>query len=208
MKLKILLLLLFFTTSIKAQSYFGILAGLDAAKIKEVKNDRLFVVIDTAFTTRSISLGLRYDYTLTKKLFLSLNGTYSQFKINTYELGILPVIKMNFYQIKNSLNINYSILKYWYIGSGLTYSFIPKLQTENIIQSIYQYQYQERQLGLNFATGITFKRLLLDISYQRGLKLIKTNKDFLPIDNITIHAGFMLKMPKVFRKKVVECPRF
>jgi hypothetical protein len=207
-KLKIFLILFLFSASLQAQSYLSVLTGVDAANIAENISYDLFDVRDDPYNNKSLLLGLRYDCTLSKKLFISASSTAAKYSVNTYTLTFTPILKMDFYQVKNSLNLNYSILKNWYAGVGICYSYVPYLKTLNAEKETYHRIYNKHQISFNIATGFIYKRFLLELNYVKGKKNLYEYNYFRPIDNLGVHAGFMFKLPKVFNKKEVKCPRF
>jgi hypothetical protein len=207
-KLKTFLILFLFSASLQAQSYLSILTGVDAANIKGNKSYDWFYVIDDTLSRKSLLLGLRYDCTLSKKLFISASSTVTKYSVDTYTFTFTPILKMDFYQIKNSLNLNYSILKNWYAGVGMCYSYVPYLKTLNAEKDTYHRIYNKHQISINAAMGFIYKRFLLELNYVKGKKNLYEYNYFRPIDNLGVHAGFMFKLPKVFNKKEVKCPRF
>ncbi len=199
------------------QTYIGPLLGYDFARIqsnsKEI-NSTSFQTTKTGYVNKSPVLGIKLEQYLFPYLYLSFQTSYTHKYVPATGYGIVPVFGIKFDYFQQYLSFRYLIANTIYVGGGINYNFINRIDWDNGIELPYQ-NIKDNDSGLHISTGIKLNNFDLELYFYKSnshfteeiFGIIKLD----PITSFGLNLSYEIKVfdkIKLFNKKGQSCPAF
>lgn len=213
MKINVLLLiiLLYFENTLLSQMYIGPSLGIDASQISEPDESKpYFDITGSMLSTLSGSYGILIEQSLTSQSIISMRSMFTKKISAASTTGIFAIDKIEYSQLKNSLEFKYFPYKNWNVGAGFNLGFGRNQMVTYSSSTGKKYKFTET--GLVFSSGIIVNKILLELLYYHSFALKYKIEPALykvePTNSFVISASYLFKIRDKTKSQKIECPRF
>ncbi|MBI1224864.1 MAG: hypothetical protein GC192_06470 [Bacteroidetes bacterium] len=206
-KLFFALVLSIIASSGMAQSYIGLSAGVDWAKIGDEGNtgaaDFDFDITDNGFSKRSKSFSISWEHYNSKKLSIELSFSCAKkdFESNFYGIATFKG-RMKYKSYGGAFLMKYYFSDYFYIGTGLSMIYIKDLIFYRDNMARFDVPNNDNdKYGAPVLLGLKYKNFYIEPYYLQGFwlgrKSDERNKyDINPINAIGFQVGYQIRISK------------
>jgi len=189
-----------------AQSFLGVTIGTDFARVKESDYNHNIDIMENAYSTGSLVLGIMGEHQLSKSFGLAISMTYTRKNIKADYLGILDFVHftgMEFNYFHNSLAGKWYLKGKWYFGAGVSLNYISNVRDhytangKNFETPSSYIRKNKKEYGGLLSTGMRFNNILLDLYFNKSFTPArKDSDDFKPINSFGISLSYLIRLGK------------
>lgn len=199
-----------FLTFLSAQIHIGPTIGINRLFTDGLNEERSYFL--ESHKKKFLFGGLKLEFPVTNKLFVSYDFMYDQKEYQIEELGINPLLKITFSNFYSNLLINRITGNNFSIGGGIDYLYIPSIKGNRLTTRETFMEIFEKQHRIGVVGGITYKfwNIVLDLNLSMEVLANQTDTRKRPtvfnkINIVQIGLSYLFKTSK---KRSVENARF
>ena len=217
-RMKNLMLIIFlfsaFVNTLFSQIHIGPSIGINRNHVEAIREVSPSGVFQIYSDNPDISpmFGIKIEFPLSNKLFLSYQSYYYQSKFSIYDQNIIPRDPVGFKSVQSSIIVNRILFKEISIGCGIHFTHISDFfefhpdRTPSLY--IYQNKTKANKGGILFSFGYQLKGFVFNLDYDFYLKKRKQNL-IEPINMLQLQLSYLFNTKIKFNKKSkINCPRF